>query len=73
MAEHETTDTERELVDEIRRYLAVVDAFRALGAGPTWMSEGLLGWSDRRLAGHSRTVAPPSSWDGRRTPGAPEA
>jgi hypothetical protein len=67
------TDTQQELIEEIRRYLAVVDAFRALGAEPTWMSERLLSWSDRRLAAHSRTVAPPSSWDGRRTPGAPEA
>ncbi|HKD34226.1 MAG TPA: hypothetical protein VKB73_12305 [Gaiellaceae bacterium] len=27
------------LVEEIRRYLAAVDAFRALGCAPTWRSE----------------------------------
>lgn len=31
-------DTEQ-LVEEIARYLAVVDLFRALGCDPTWRSE----------------------------------
>jgi len=29
------------LLEEIQRYLAVVDAFRALGVNPTWASENL--------------------------------
>jgi len=33
------TRTKLTLVEEIHSYLAVVDAFRALGAYPTWTSE----------------------------------
>jgi hypothetical protein len=31
------------LVEEIRRYLAVVDAFRAAGYEPTWRADWLIG------------------------------
>ena len=32
-----------ELVEEIRRYLAAVDAFRAAGCEPTWHTDFLAG------------------------------
>jgi hypothetical protein len=32
------TDT-RSLIDEVERYLAAVEAFRALGCEPTWQRE----------------------------------
>lgn len=34
-----STTHRRELIDEIERYLTVVDAFRALGCEPTWIPE----------------------------------
>jgi hypothetical protein len=39
-----TVDIKRTLIDEIRSYLVVVEAFRAEGAHPTWAGEADPAW-----------------------------
>lgn len=36
---NEQTHTSESLIDEVTRYLAVVDAFRTAGCEPTWRPE----------------------------------
>jgi hypothetical protein len=46
------------LVDEIRRYLAAVDVFRAEGAEPRWLPEPSVVRKPRRRVRRAASLAP---------------
>jgi hypothetical protein len=53
-AEHDSTEA---LFDEIARYLAAVDAFRAEACEPTWLPEPVFSRVDPNMARAGRDTA----------------